>query len=72
MIKFTKASESEELFARWREIFLVNRGKEGLDLAAHFSYYKAAEAILGNVLVGHVQFIYKLAAMWSKLIATVL
>jgi len=42
MVKFTEASESEELFARWRDIFLVNRGQEALDLGALVTYYESS------------------------------
>lgn len=72
VVKFTETSEAEELFARWRCIFFIDWGKEALDLGALVSYYKAAETELEYVLVRHVEFVDKLAAMWSKLLTTVL
>ena len=72
VVEFTEASESEELFARRCGIFLVNRGQEALDLGALVAYYEAAEAVLGNVPVRHVQFVYKLSTMWCKLLTSLL
>ena len=68
VVKLTKASESEELFARWRLVFFIDWGQEALDLGSLVANDEAAEAVLGNILVFHVQFVYKLSAVRYELL----
>ena len=68
MVELTEASETEELFTRWGLILLVDRCQERLDLGTLITNNEAAEAVSGNVLIGHVQFVDKLSSVWNELL----
>ena len=69
MINLAKTTQPQKLFASRRRIFLVNRGQEALDFGALVANNEAAQAILCNVLIRHIQLVYKLSSMGSEWLA---
>jgi len=68
VVKLTKAAKTEELLTRRRLVFRVDGRKEALNFGALVANDEASEAVLHYVLVGHVQFVDDLSAMWSELL----
>jgi hypothetical protein len=66
MVKWTEPSKSNELLACWRLNFLVDWRQEALDFGTLVANDEASEAVVVDVILGHVQFVDQLSSMGSE------
>ena len=66
MVKWTEPSKSNELLACWRLNFLVDWRQEALDFGTLVANDEASEAVVVDVVLGHVQFVDQLSSMGSE------
>jgi len=69
MVKLTEAPQTQVLLTSWRLILIINGRKEALNFSALVSDDEATKTVFHDVLVGHVQFVDDLSAMWSELLS---
>lgn len=69
VVKLTEAPQTQELFAGRRWVLLIYGRQEALNFRALVADDEATETVLHNVLVGHVEFVDDLSAVWSELLS---
>lgn len=66
VVELSETAKSDELLTTWRLVLLVDRCQVTLNLGASVADDEASEAVLHNVLVGHVKFVHKLSSVGSN------